>query len=532
LAAPAKRRRRRGRLVRFIVALNLVALLILITGLFWINLRRSGMIDERILSLRTQGAIVAAALAESATRGPDATGVDSDLAQPLLRRLVTPTNSRVRLFDRRGQLQLDSRVLTPVATVAVDRLPQPGPWYWPAETLDEFYGWLARWAPGQDYPLYREIEGRDGTFYGEIVEAMEARPASAVRVNSSGDLILSVAVPVQRYQLVLGVLQLTMEGGDIGTIVRAERLAMLQLALVALGVMVLTSLLLARNIARPITALADAADAARTQVKGRAEIPDFASREDEIADLSGAMRAMTEALYNRIDAIEQFAADVAHEIKNPLTSLKSAVETLRRATPEQAARLLSVIEQDVGRVNRLVTDISDASRLDAELSRAKAKPADLFALANAVAALYAGPETDGGDGAPPAVRVTVEPDQASLKAGFTVPGLEGPLGQVLRNLTDNAVSFSPPGGTVRIGLRRLADGVEMTVSDDGPGIPPEHLENVFKRFYTSRPDDAFGENSGLGLAIARQIVEVHAGTIVAANRPSGGAVFTVRLPLR
>ncbi|MCC6920267.1 MAG: stimulus-sensing domain-containing protein [Alphaproteobacteria bacterium] len=525
-AAPAPRRRRRG-LTRLIIALNLIALFVLIAGTFWLNVRRVGMIDERILSLKTQGAIIAAALAESATRGPESMEIDEQLAVPLMQRLVARTNARVRLFDRRGQLQIDSRIIVPSNEVVTSRLPPPDSWL-ASEWVDGIYEWLARWAPGADYPPYQELQGPDGTFYGEVADALQANASSAIRVNSTGDLILSVAVPVQRYQLVLGVLHLTNEGGDIGAILRQERLAILQLSLIAIGVMIATSVLMARNIARPIRALADAADDARTRSKGRVAIPDFGRRRDEIGELSNALTAMTGALYDRIDAIEQFAADVAHEIKNPLTSLKSAVETMRRATPEQRERLMAVIEDDVRRVNRLVSDISDASRLDAELAREKAGPVDLARLAREVAQLC---EQDDGP------KVVVEPDLGVQRSGLVITGLEGPLGQVLRNLIDNAMSFSPPDGIVKVMLKREGRFGLMTVEDDGPGIPPEHLEDVFKRFYTSRPEEHFGRNSGLGLSISRQIVDVHDGTIRAANKPGatpgthGGAIFTVRLPL-
>lgn len=522
-----RHRRRRG-LTRLIIALNLIAMLVLIAGSFWLNMRRVGMIDERILSLKTQGAIIAAALAESATDGPESVGVNEDMAVPLMRRLVAQTNARVRLFDRRGQLQLDSRIIVPSNEVVTNRLPSPDSWL-SSETVTDIYQWLARWAPGVDYAPYVELQGLDGTFYPEVAEALRNVVASdAIRVNSTGDLILSVAVPVQRYQLVLGVLHLTNEGGDIGAILREERLAIIQLSLIAIAVMIATSVLMARNIARPIRALADAADTARTRAKGRTPIPDFTERRDEIGDLSGSLQAMTGALYDRIDAIEQFAADVAHEIKNPLTSLKSAVETMRRATPEQRERLMAVIEDDVGRVNRLVTDISDASRLDAELAREKAGPVDLLRLARQVADLC---QKDNGP------RVVVDADLGVQRSGLVVTGLDGPLGQVLRNLIDNALSFSPPDGTVRVTARRDGRYAVLTVEDDGPGIPPEHLEDVFKRFYTSRPDEHFGQNSGLGLSISKQIVDVHRGTLRAANRPGptpneyGGAVFTMRLPL-
>jgi two-component system sensor histidine kinase ChvG len=520
------RRRRRG-ITRLIVALNLIALLLLIAGMFWLNMRKVGMIDERILSLKTQGAIIAEALAQTVDDSPEAMDVPEERAVPLMQRLVAKTNARTRLFNRKGELLLDSRIFMPNNEVVSNSLPAPNAWVSLA-WIDAIYDGLARWAPGQTYPPYIELQGPDGTFYSEVALALKGERASAVRVNSTGDLVLSVAVPIQRFQLVMGVLHLTNEGGDIGAIIRQERIAIMQLSLVAVAVMIISSILMARHIARPLRALADAADEARHREDGRTAIPDFSRRHDEIGELSESLSDMTAALYDRIDSIEQFAADVAHEIKNPLTSLKSAVETMRRATPEQRDRLLGVIEDDVTRVNRLVTDISDASRLDAELAREKAVPVDLVKLAQAVTQVCQKPTLP---------RIAVSADPGVQRYGLVVNGLEGPLGQVLRNLIDNAQSFSPMDEVVHVDLSREPRWAVITVSDDGPGIPPEHLENVFKRFYTSRPAEHFGQNSGLGLSISRQIVEVHRGQVTAANAPGetpdthGGAIFTVRLPL-
>jgi two-component system sensor histidine kinase ChvG len=270
--------------------------------------------------------------------------------------------------------------------------------------------------------------------------------------------------------------------------------------------------------------LADAAEHVRRRIKSRVEIPDFTHRKDEIGDLSGTLRAMTDALYSRIEGIESFAADVAHELKNPLTSLRSAVETLPLAkSDESRKRLLAVIEHDVRRLDRLISDISDASRLDAELQRQDSAPVDLKRLLSTVVGVANEVQRDG-------VSVALKFEGAN----FVVPGNDSRLGQVINNLVDNARSFSPPNGTVRVACRHLNREVEIIVDDDGPGIQPDAMEKIFERFYTDRPHQGFGQNSGLGLSISKQIIDAHGGKLRAENRTAAdeilGARFIVRLP--
>jgi two-component system sensor histidine kinase ChvG len=297
--------------------------------------------------------------------------------------------------------------------------------------------------------------------------------------------------------------------------------------------MVVLSMLLAGTIAGPVRRLADGAERVRRRIRSRVEIPDFTGRRDEIGDLSGALREMTNALYSRIEAIESFAADVAHELRNPLTSLRSAVETLPLAKTDQSRlRLLAVIEHDVRRLDRLISDISDASRLDAELQRQEAAPVDLAKMLDALVKAANEIRTDD-------VNVTLTFEGSAI-SNFKVAGHDSRLGQVVSNLVDNARSFSPPGGTVRITCRRLKDEVEILVDDDGPGIRPDALDKIFERFYTDRPEHGFGQNSGLGLSISKQIIEAHGGSIRVENRTSVaagygephvlGARFVVRLP--
>jgi two-component system sensor histidine kinase ChvG len=293
------------------------------------------------------------------------------------------------------------------------------------------------------------------------------------------------------------------------------------------------SVLLAGTIAGPVRRLADSADRVRRRIRGRVEIPDFTRRRDEIGHLSGNLREMTDALYSRIEAIESFAADVAHELKNPLTSLRSAVETMPLAkTDSSRSRLLAVIQHDVRRLDRLISDISDASRLDAELQRQEAEPIDLNKLLPAVVTVANEVKRDDG------VVVTLACEGSPRV--FMVQGHDSRLSQVVNNLIDNARSFSPPDGKVRVTCRRSGATILIIVDDDGPGIRPDAIEKIFERFYTDRPQQNFGQNSGLGLSISKQIVEAHGGRLTAQNRvatagPDGeakvlGARFTVQLP--
>jgi two-component system sensor histidine kinase ChvG len=284
-----------------------------------------------------------------------------------------------------------------------------------------------------------------------------------------------------------------------------------------------SGLYLSGTIADPMRRLAEAADRVRRGRGGRETLPDISDRNDEIGDLSQSLSAMTRALYDRIDAIERFAADVAHELKNPLTSLKSAVEMFSRAKDDESrTRLMNIVRSDVKRIDRLITDISDASRLDAELSRESVEPVDIAHLLETIAEVYSFMELPHG------VKLALD---LRLPPEAIVMGRDERLGQVVRNLIDNAVSFSPEGGTVSVSAWVEGVMIRIMVEDQGPGIPPDNLETVFERFYTERPSEqGFGKNSGLGLSIARQIATGLNGRIWAENRETGGARFVVQLP--
>jgi len=342
-------------------------------------------------------------------------------------------------------------------------------------------------------------------------------------VDDQNRLVLSVAVPVQGVRAIYGALLVSTEGGDIDDILRQERTTLFEVVLVAFLVMLFSSLYLAGTIAEPVKRLAAAADQVRSGIGGRSDIPNFPERNDEIGDLADSLKSMTAGLYDRIDAIESFAADVAHELKNPLTSLASAVEMFSRAKDDESrARLLNIVRGDVKRIDRLITDISDASRLDAELSRETKEPVALSRLLATIIEVYRMTDTQH-----PVDYVLHD----ELPPGAVVRGRDERLGQVFRNLIDNAVSFSPDNGKVIVTARKYDAVARVTVEDEGPGIPPDNLESIFERFYTERPSDTFGRNSGLGLSIARQIIEGAGGRIYAENRDGGGARLVVDLPL-
>jgi two-component system, OmpR family, sensor histidine kinase ChvG len=546
---------------RRIVSLNVAGLLALSIGIIFLSQFRAGLIDARIQSLLVQGEIIAGAIAASATVETDSSitidpdkllelrpgesygpsedalyginfPINPERVAPVLRRLVSPTKTRARIYDRDGALLVDSRNLFGRGDVLRYDLPAPS-----AERpglIERAFIAVRTWLGRGDLPLYRELGADNGKGYREVAQALNGQNASMVRINERGEVIVSVAVPVQRFRAVRGALMLSTQGADIDDMVQAERLAILKVFLVAAVVMVVLSILLAGTIAEPVRRLADAAESVRRRIRSRVEIPDFTGRRDEIGHLSGTLRDMTNALYSRIEAIESFAADVAHELKNPLTSLRSAVETLPVAkTDESRARLLGIIQHDVKRLDRLISDISDASRLDAELQRQEAMPVDLAKLLNTLTTVANEVKRDDG------VRVTLGFEGGGMRA-FQVPGHDSRLGQIVDNLIENACSFSPPGGTVRITCRRLKNHVEILVDDDGPGVRPDALEKVFERFYTDRPHQGFGQNSGLGLSISKQIVEAHGGAIWVENRmetPGAdgtanvlGARFIVRLP--
>jgi two-component system, OmpR family, sensor histidine kinase ChvG len=525
-------RRRRSSLTRRILTLNVLALAIPVAGLLYLGEYRNSLVQQQLDLLQTEGELFSGALAASGVvTGPSG---DEQLlpetTRSTVRRLVDVSKTRARLFDQNGVLIADSsRLIGPGGQVEIEMLPPPESSSLFVTLVRRIYDGIAGLLPqSKPLPFYRERAEQKAADYPEALQALDGEPASALRVDRNGNLVLSVAVPVQRYRQVLGALMLSVGGESIDAAVRDVRFSILKVFGVALGVTILLSLYLAGTIARPVHRLAEAAERVRRGQGRQKEIPDFTRRGDEIGDLSGVLREMTEALWTRMDAIENFAADVAHEIKNPLSSLRSAVETVTRMEdPAQQRRLMSIILDDVQRLDRLISDISDASRVDAEMSRADKQPVDVGRLLQALA------EVHGATAKPGAPRIVLDLPKGSL----VVPAIESRLVQVLRNLIANAISFSPSGGIISLSARREGRRLKITVADQGPGIPAGKLEAIFDRFYSERPSgEKFGTHSGLGLSISRQIVEAHGGRLFAENLTNAagvaeGARFTILLPV-
>ncbi|WP_239031747.1 sensor histidine kinase [Paroceanicella profunda] len=513
----------------------MIALGALVCGILSLTRFEDALLRERSSALATEARLVAGTLALRPGRTL-ADRIHPALEQARLFQRVS--GSRLQLFDETGAVVLD----TGEEPVSLPDLSAP----LPAALPDELSGparpdLLSRIGaliePGDspatpDTP--RTATPGDTRPDPRVKAALLGRPSIYHEPNSERQTIIAAAIPIETAEGIIGVVRVATRRGDIDEMIRYERNRIFQMGVVAAAVSVLLSLVLANTIALPIRRLAAAAErgqgrSTRILDPGRIHIPDLTARRDEIGDLSGAMRRMTAALVERVEDTERFAADVAHEIRNPLTSLRSAVETLRVAPEGGAARrrLMQVIETDVMRLDRLVTDISNSSRLDSEMVREERAVFSMTGLLRMVVEVQA----------PPA-RGRVGQLFADLPAEpLGLSGIESRLAQVFINLIDNALSFLPPGGTVVVsaaphGTRE----VMVSVCDTGPGLPPENLDDIFRRFYSERPERDFGGHSGLGLSISRQIVDAHGGRIWAENRPPrpdgspGGACFRVVLP--
>ena len=503
----------RGLLLTYrILAVNILPLLLLGGGIFYLDGYRKQLLDERYKLARIEAQITAEALA----------GASRERQEALLIQIGKEQKMRLRMFDAEGNLWADSFALDTPAFQFDD--PAKEDWREDlAQLLDHGVDAIVGAPP---IPDYIEPEAATAASWPELARARE-QGISQIQLRDApdGTPVINAAAPVG---LQGSTLLTTRNAVDITNTVREARSTLVSGVFLALFLSVALSLYLARTIVLPLRSLARAAIKVRQGRERDVEVPRLPDRKDEIGLLARAVSDMTDTLRERIDAVEHFAADVAHEIKNPLTSLRSAVETMRLAKSESAReRLLAVIEHDVARLDRLVTDISNASRLDAELVREEMAPLDLCALVRTVADVSSTNADKRG------VRILVTLPETSLM----VRGLESRLGQVLSNLIDNGVSFSPEGGALRVSAARQPDGdCRIAVEDDGPGVPPDNLHSIFERFYTERPSyEDFGQHSGLGLSISRQIVEAHRGRIWAENREDEtgaviGARFVVLLP--
>ena len=541
------RRRWLSPLLRRILLLNALPPALLAVALLYLDQYQNGLLAAEVAGLRTQARIYAGAIAEAATRTrDDRTTLVPEAARPLLRRLVEPSpNTQARLFDTSGLLVADSRVREgPGGAIVTEPLPPPAPRGAFAGTVAGLYDRVLTVLPrstttqdvtvdvNPDAPSFDWQPEFGGTQPGgdrqeELRLALEGGVRPYIRRTAEGRLLVSVAEPAWRGAQSVGIVLLTREAREVDARLLEIRVSVLALFGLALVLTVLASFYLARTLATPILQLAEAAAAMREGEGRGGSVPaGLLSRDDEIGVLARDLQTAARALWARIDANERFAADVAHELRNPLTSVRSAIETLRRIedTAKQK-RLLQIISDDAVRMDRLIADISDSSKVDAELSRTIAQPVDVAPILSALAELHAATREEGDP------HVELE-----IPATVVVRGVEGRLVQVFRNLIGNALSFSPKDGKVTVRARMLGAHVEFTVEDEGPGIPEAKLESIFDRFYSERPHgERFGQHSGLGLSISRQIIEGLRGRIAAENRRDAegkviGARFILRLP--
>jgi two-component system, OmpR family, sensor histidine kinase ChvG len=550
-AAEADRRPERTRrgsrlvspLLRRILLVNALPLVLLVAVLLYLDQYQTGLLQAEVLVLREEAKIYSGALGESAVRltASDQPKIDPEIAVPLLHRLTEPTpDAQAKLYGPDGSVIADSRVQSgPSGAVTTEPLPPPVERGEVVGTIGWLYDWLLSLLPHQaETPLTVDVTpsaaGID--WQPDVKEVVKLdTPGQGhemppyIRRTRDNRLLVTVAEPVERDGHTVGIVLLTREAREVDSSLFAVRLSILGLLGLALGLTVLLSWYLSLTIARPIQRLTGAAAAMREGQGRSGSVPKpLLVRRDEIGALAGALSDSATALWARMDAIEHFAADVAHEIKNPLSSIQSAIETLRRIEdPVQRQRLLAIIAEDVMRLDRLISDISDASRIDAELSRVATEPVDLAPILEMLKELD--DATRGEDG--PRLLVDVP-----AGANLAVDAVADRLVQVLRNLIGNAQSFSPANGRIWLRAREEPTMVAITIEDEGPGIPEARVENIFDRFYSERPTgERFGQHSGLGLSISRQIVEALRGRISAENRrgPEGevtGARFVVRLP--
>ncbi len=532
-AAPPRKQRRFSRLSVRIMALSIFPVATIFGGLLYVGAYEKSLVEAELNALSAQARLFAGAIAETAiTPGaPDERRIDITLAGGVMRQLASATDARARLFDRDGRMLVDTRQQRAYGPIREEELPTESTGRWFTDNVVSLYEWffnlLAR--DRESVPYYRERADENAADYPEVQTALAGESRSFIRRTEGGDFVLFFAAPVQRYKNVDGALLLSASTHEIARAVRQVRLDILRIIAVVTVFTIMMAFWLGRSIARPINRLASAADQMRRSKSRDVAIPDFTEREDEIGDLSAALNDLTNELWRRLDAIESFAADVAHELKNPLASMKSAIETVVRIKdPEKQQRLLDMVREDVERLDRLITDISRASRLDSELSRLKLQTIDLGRILGALADIR-NTAAAAAPGRPTVKLMLPAKDRLIARADGDR------LVQVFQNILVNAESFSPPGGVITITGGAEGGMTRVVVDDQGPGIPPGKEKDIFRRFYTERPaGEKFGTHSGLGLSISKLIVEAMGGTIHAENlrRPDGGvagARFVVRL---
>ncbi|HPD82294.1 MAG: stimulus-sensing domain-containing protein [Alphaproteobacteria bacterium] len=531
-----------------ILSVNIIAIMILGIGFLYLGQYTDSLIEAELESLRGEARFISGALSEGAVRPVfqisstiseeplEIEAVKPDFARRMVKRLAESGTSRIKLFSVDGSILADTReLLGPNGAIQIENLdPQ-----YNTKTINQLFDQSAA-----RFLDIIPIQAHLGNFPEETLNDVFAFPDSKSALigaisatawkTKTGNILLTAAAPIQKVKQVLGVVVLVRDGTELEKKIEEVRVDVFRVFLGSLGITVMLSIYLSGLIGRPLKKLALAAEDVRLGKGRNSEIPDMSDRGDEIGELSLVLRDMTKALRDRMDTIERFAADVSHEIKNPLTSLRSAVETAARVKDDNSRKkLMDIIHHDVQRLDRLISDISSASRLDAELSREEMHNVDLSSLLYRLRDAYKKP-MERVEGVTDIDKDKVVVD---IPSGLStiVRGNEDRLAQVFGNIISNALSFSPPHSSVKIRLENEQDMIVIKIEDEGTGIPDSKLETIFERFYTERPDhEDYGSHSGLGLSISKQIIEAHGGKIWAENRLDSnknrvGARFIVEL---
>ncbi len=528
-----------------ILSMNIIAIMILGAGVLYLGEYTDSLIEGELTSIRDEARFVSDALSESAVRPVFEVSpipfkdplqievVKSQLARGMLGRLGQSSKSRMRLFNIEGHLLADTAELsvssTHVQKESLARKNSLNIGYLFNQSAGRFLDIIPTQAKLDDFPANKV----DNIFnFPDSQKALTGDTSASAWKRKDGSIILTAAVPIQKVKHVLGVVVLIRDGADLENKILDIRVDVFRVFLGSLGITVMLSIYLSGLIGKPLKKLALAAEAVRIGKVRDIEIPDMSKRGDEIGELSLVLRDMTQALRDRMDTIERFAADVSHEIKNPLTSLRSAVETVGKIKDEtKRQKLMDIIHHDVQRLDRLISDISNASRLDAELSRDQMERIDIRNLLFQLRDAYKKPieRVDGTIDAKEKINIKIADD-----IELYILGNEQRLAQVFGNLISNALSFIPEDGTIFIKAGKADNNIIISVEDDGPGIPDNKIETIFERFYTERPHEDYGAHSGLGLSISKQIIDAHEGEIWAENKRDEddkriGAIFKVKL---
>jgi len=514
-------------------SINIIAIFVVLIAVLHLDRYEDSLIQSELEALEHQAELFANALSEVAVKNDP--GIHSYLSsiavQNVINRSALGSHARSRVFNAAGRLLADSQKLPGrVPSVITKPLSSVFPDIFFQKFFNDFFQQFFNSSIQVRRPINEAHKIQLAHTFPEVISALKGSSIKTVKLKETGESLLTVAVPIQKYKRVLGVLLLSVKDEKVDAAFSSYQKELIIAVVIALVITSALSLYLSRSITKPILSLASAAEKIKNDRSGRSEIPEVSKRDDELGDLSRALIEMTNNLWQRLDAIEKFAADVSHEIKNPLTSIKSAIETATKIKDSgKRDQLLTVILDDVNRLDRLITDISDSSRLDAELSREKFEAIDIESLLLAFHQLRKFQKRFEQK----SLTLNIEKGEKQL----LILGHESRIVQVIDNIVNNAITFAPVNSNINISVSADTTDVKITIDDEGPGIPENKLDAIFERFYSERPAaEKFGLHSGLGLSICKQIVEAHNGKIFAKNRTGyqndiTGARFIITLPI-